>query len=178
MSVASSSFAISAGSMSTTILLAFFAPESFVGKMFLLLIGLPIIISPIIFQVTEFYRKYDAITFTSQQIEMGKETFLKINYADIQKIVLDYCAKKKDYAYPFWIRSGHENILKVITKNEKKTVKNVLLEKEIDVYRFWLLGDFLKERGIEVEMKNFPKDKWWILRKDQYVRINGNLINP
>ena len=51
--------------------------------------------------------------------------------------------------------TGQENIIKITTKEGAKIVRNVWCEKKSDYWRLISLGDFLKEKGIEVKMKNF-----------------------
>jgi len=73
--------------------------------------------------------------------------------------VLNYLAQRKDFAYPLWVRCGHENTIKIITKDGKKIVKNIRIENDADYWRFKSLGDFLKEKGVEVEMKGFSRSR-------------------
>ena len=108
----------------------------------------------------EFFRKkFDAIVFTPLWIEIGKKAFLKVSYADIQKITLDYWAQRWDFGFGRLVWTGHENTIKIITKDGKKIVKNIRIENDADYWRFKSLGDFLKEKGVEVEMKGFSRSR-------------------
>ena len=51
--------------------------------------------------------------------------------------------------------TGHENTIKLITKNGEKTTKNIWCENDADYRRLKSLGGFLEEKGIDVKMKGF-----------------------
>jgi len=133
------------------VLLVFFAPAN------LLLIIWPIAAYLFASQIIEFFRKYDTITFAPLLIEIGKESLVKVGYASIQKITLNYYGEKWDYVYPIGFKIGHENTIKIITKDGRKIVKNIRIENNVDYRRFKSLGCFLEEKGIEVKMKGFRK---------------------
>jgi len=114
----------------------------------------------VILKIWEYFRKkIDVITFTPLWIEIGKETPFKINYSDIQKVAIIYWFQKKDFDFSLLPATGHENTIKIITKDGKRIVKNIRIENNADYWRFRSLGDFLKEKGVEVEMKGFSRSR-------------------
>ena len=95
------------------------------------------------------------MTFESTLIEISeKKLSEKINYVDIQKIEIHYRNTKGDQA-KILTMTGHENTIKLITKNGEKIAKNIWCENDADYRRLKSLGDFLEEKGIDVKMKGF-----------------------
>jgi len=132
------------------VLLTFFAPRFLYSHIEILW---SILILVAFLHIREFFRKFDTIIFRPQLIEIGVEKPTKINYTDIQKIVVEFWAQRWEYAFPFWIRTGHENTIKIITKDGKKIIKNIRIENNVDYRRFKSLRSFLAEKGVEVKMK-------------------------
>jgi hypothetical protein len=137
-------------------LLMFFAPEKYQYCALML----PITLFFCLFlQIKGRFGKIDIITFCPMWTEISKEKSIKINYLDIEKIVVHYIATRYDVGGWVLNMTGRENTIKIITKDGKKITKNIFIENKGDYLKLKSLGDFLKEKGVEVKMKGFSKNK-------------------
>ena len=106
-------------------------------------------------------QKFEVLSFFLQYLTIGNEPLIKIDYTKIRSITLNYKYTKSSswiggtYS-PISIPStGHENTIKIITKDGKTIIKNIWCENDIDYQRLKSLGRFLEEKGIDVKMKGF-----------------------
>ena len=107
--------------------------------------------------MTERQKRFNIITFNPTWIEIGRETSIRIENTDIQKILLHYRFTKGDKA-KIRTMTGQENTIKIITKDGKKIVRNIWCENDSDYWRLRSLGSFFKERGVKVKMKGFWRE--------------------
>ena len=114
----------------TEVVLLFLAAVIFVSiftNLFLLLI-ISGILSTILLVINAFapmrksQKRFIFITFKPTWIEIGKEISIKINYIDIQKVILHYSNTKGEQAKVMTM-TGRDNTIKIITKMEKKQQK-------------------------------------------------------
>ena len=141
-----------------TIFFAYIFPRVVYVLFFLLPLLLTIL--NITLHIRAHFGKTDIITFSSMSIEIGKETPEKIDYTDIQKIIVNYRGVKGDMASWIIKMSGCENTVKIITKDGKKITKNIFcIDEKWDYWKILSLEDFLKAKGVEVEMKGFSKSR-------------------
>ena len=106
---------------------------------------------------TKKQKRFNIITFNPTWVEIDKEIPAKINYVDIQKIVVYYHSTKGDQAKVMTM-TGRENTIKIITKDGEKIVKNIWCENETDYWRLRSLRNFLKEKDVDIKMKGFLRD--------------------
>ena len=99
-------------------------------------------------------KKFDIITFNPTWIEIGAKTIIRIENVDIKKIVIHYRNTKGDRA-KVRTMTGRENTIKIFTTDGETIIKNIWCENDSDYWRLKLLGDFFKDKGIEVKMKGF-----------------------
>ena len=115
-----------------------------------------LLIINVLLPITKRQKKIDIITFNPTWVEISKETSIRIENTDIQKILLHYRFTKGDQA-KVRTMTGQENIIKIVAKNGKTITKNIWCENDADYWRLRSLGSFLEEQGVEVKMKGFSR---------------------
>ena len=160
----------------------FFASEKFIIMYFLLVIA-PILLFSLILQMKDYLGKSGTMTFSSTRIEISRKTSVNINYIDIQKIAVRFTGAKGDFGSLVRNKTGRENTIKIITKDGKKTIKHIWCLDKWDYWQMLLLEDFLKEKGVEIEMKGFSKSRnrevtHWVETMKRNARVPQNPHNP
>ena len=106
-------------------------------------------------------QNFEILSFKKNHLIIGNSPPIEVDYMVIQTVILKYYHTKGDGLFsgaflgPGIPKTGHENTIKITTKDGKKIVKNIWCENEADYWRLKSLGFFLKEQGIEVKMKGF-----------------------
>ena len=108
-------------------------------------------------------RKFKILSVKENHLIIENNPPIVIDYTRIQNIILIYITVKGSNWAGFGRSfitipdTGQENIIKIITKDGKKIVRNIWCEDEADYWRLVSLGDFFKEKGIDVKMKGFSR---------------------
>ena len=106
-------------------------------------------------------QKYKILSVQENHLTIEENHPIEIDYLKIKSITLKYGGVKgtswlgvvySPIAIP---NTGQENTIKIITKDGETIVRNVWCEKGSDYWRLISLGNFLKDKGIEVKMKGF-----------------------
>jgi len=124
-----------------------------IAMIFLLSVFIPFIVFSVILYIKEFRRKYDLIIFEQQLVKIGEEEPIKINYTDIQKIVLRCISKRFDNSARIGYWHGHANSIKIKTTDGKTIMRNIKIENDLGYRQFKALGYFLAGQGIKVKMR-------------------------